>query len=226
MITLLIVESDLRFAKSIISTVVRNNEKMRLIDIVTTTEEAITAIKKYKPHLLIINSDIADMDKLEKVSYKPPFIAFTENPTKSAIKKYFLKTIDMKLVNKRVKQIIAENNFAQTQERLITDFAKLKFNFSRIGTAYLMECIMYSYKHKHTFLYDNLEKNIYPVIAKKHNTTAVNVKWVIVKSINEMYDRNCTENTLNNIADYFYFKSGIKPTAKIILSTFLAKLEC
>lgn len=226
MITLLIVESDLKFAKSIISSIVRSNDNMRLIDITTTTEEAISAIRKYKPHLLIINSDIVDMDQILKLRYKPPFVAFTENPTKSAIKKYFLKNTDIKLVQKKVKQIIAENSFAQTKEKIITDFAKLKFNFSRVGTTYLMECILYSYKHKKTFLYDNLEKNIYPIIGKKFNTSAVNVKWTIVKSINEMYDRNCSENSLSTVADYFYFTKGTKPTAKIILSTVLAKLQC
>lgn len=225
MITLLIVEYDLKFVKSIISTVVKNNDNMRLINICTTTDEAIHDIRKYKPHLLLINSDIVDMDKILKLKYKPPFLAFTDNPTKSAIKKYLLKNTDIKLINKKVNQLIAENSFAQTKERLVNDFAKLKFNFSRVGTTYLMESILYSYEHKKSFLYDNLEKNVYPVIAKKFNTSAINVKWVIVKSINEMYDRNCAENSLSTVADYFYFTNGVKPTAKIILSTFLAKLE-
>ena len=41
MVTLLIGDADLRFAKSIISTVVRNNERMRLIDITTNNDETI-----------------------------------------------------------------------------------------------------------------------------------------------------------------------------------------
>ena len=50
MVTLLIGDADLRFAKSIISTVVRNNERMRLIDITTNNDETINAIKNYRPH--------------------------------------------------------------------------------------------------------------------------------------------------------------------------------
>ena len=47
-----------------------------------------------------------------------------------------------------------------------------------------------------------------------------------VKSINEMYNRNCIDKTLNTVADFFYFTNDIKPTAKVIITTVLARLEC
>ena len=226
MVTLLIGDPDLKFAKSIISNIVKNNERMRLIDITTTEEETIKAIKEYTPHIAIINTDMVNMDLFKKIEHKPSIVPFTENDMKSAIKKYYLKNTNIKLIEKRVNELIRENDYAQTKEKVVNIFSKLKFNFSRSGTTYLMESILYSYEHKNSFIYENLEKYVYPEVAKKYNTSAVNVKWVIVKAINEMYNRNCTDNTLNTVADFFYFTNKVKPTAKVVLTTVLAKLDC
>ena len=79
--------------------------------------------------------------------------------------------------------MIDDNEFFETKEKIIHDFAMLKFNFSRTGTKYLMESILYSFEHRDEYLHENLEKNVYPVIAEKFNTNPKHVKWVIIKSI-------------------------------------------
>ncbi len=226
MVTLLIGDADLRFAKSIISTVVRNNERMRLIDITTNNDETINAIKNYRPHIAIIDTDMVNVDAFKKLEHVPSIIPFTENPSKSAIKKYYLKSTNIRLIEKRVNELIEQNDFAQTKEKIINIFSRLKFNFCRAGTKFLIESILYTYEHKNELLYENLEKMVYPIVAEKYNTSAINVKWVIVKSINEMYNRNCIDKTLNTVADFFYFTNDIKPTAKVIITTVLARLEC
>lgn len=225
MITLLIGDTDLDYAKKIISNVVKKNERLRLVDIVTSDNEALRAIKEYRPHLFVLNADVIDESKISKLEHAPKCIGFTENSDVSLVKKYLMKDANIKLLEKRINKVITENDFYQTKERIVHDFAMLKFNFSRAGTTYLMESILYSYKHRTEFLHNNLEKMVYPAIAKKFHTTPEHVKWLIIKSINEMYDRNNFDNTLKEMSNYFYYNNKVKPTAKVIISIFIAKLE-
>ena len=40
-----------------------------------------------------------------------------------------------------------------------------------------------------------------------------------------MYDRNYIENSLESVCNFFYFTNSLKPTAKVILTRMLVKLE-
>lgn len=225
MITLLIGDTDLNYAKEIISNIIKKNERLRLIDIVTSDKEAINAIKRYKPHFFILNADIFNIERIQKIEHAPKCICFTENEDLSLIKKYLMKNCNMKILEKRVNKLISENEFYQTKERIVHDFAKLKFNFSRVGTTYLMESIMYSYQHRQDYYHNNLERYVYTAVAEKYNTTPIKVKWLIIKSINEMYDKNYFEDSLKTVTDYFYYTNQVKPTAKVIIATFITKLD-
>ena len=225
MINLLIADSDQIFVKNIISKIVRKNERIRIVDIVSSTKEVLNVCKLTKPDIIIANVDIIDISKLNKIDYAPKLLLFTNSASIANSNSYFLKTSSIKSIEKKINEIISQKDLATAKNKVVSDFSKLKFNFSRIGTNLLIESILYSYENKESFIYENLEKNVYPEIAKRHNTTAINVKWVIIKSVNEMYDRNCIENSLDTVCSFFFYSNTIKPTAKIILTTMLVKLD-
>ena len=67
---------------------------------------------------------------------------------------------------------------------------------------------------------ENLNKNIYPVIAKKYNKTVNNVKCSITSATTSMF-YDCDETRLKN---YFNFYTVIKPKPKVVIHTILNKI--
>lgn len=225
MINLLIADSDLNFVKKIVNQIIRKNERIRLIDIASSTKEALDVCTSDKPQLIIINADIISSLEFTTLNYSPYFLFFTDSTSLANSNQYLLKSTNISGIEEKINKIISKKDIDKTKNKLINTFGNLKFNLSRVGTKFLIESILYSYETKDLYLYKNLEKNVYPEIAKRNNTTASNVKWVIIKSINEMYNRNYIENSLEYVCNFFYFTNYSKPTAKIILTTMLCKLD-
>ncbi len=69
-------------------------------------------------------------------------------------------------------------------------------------------------------LINNLEKDIYPVIAHRFGKSVGNIKGNIVKATNNMYNE-CEMEYLLNYFNYGYDK---KPTPKMVITTIINKL--
>lgn len=84
-----------------------------------------------------------------------------------------------------------------------------------------MESIVFIINNKnYNILLDNLEKNVYPIIANRHKKTTGNIKSNIVKATNNMYN-DCN---INYLLQYFQYKDDIKPTPKVVISTIINKV--
>lgn len=225
MINLLIVDSTSSFTKKLINQIIGKNERIRLLGIASSEKEALDICKYDAPQLIIVDVDTINISNLNNLDCKPYFLFFTNSDLYSNSSNYLLKTSNITLIEEKINKIISKIDVDRTKFEIINTFGKLKFNLSRIGTRFLIESILYSYETKDLNLYRNLEKNVYPEIAKRNNTTPSNVKWVIIKSINEMYDRNYIENSLESVCNFFYFTNSLKPTAKVILTRMLVRLE-
>ncbi len=102
-------------------------------------------------------------------------------------------------------------------ERVKEQIKKLKFEYANIGVKYIIESILLIKNDDSLY---NLQKDIYPIIAKKHNVSPNNVKWNINSCINKMYKNN----NIANINDYFGDGFNRRPTPKTIIFTILNKL--
>lgn len=225
MINLLIVDSTSSFTKKLINQIVGKNERIRLLGIASSEKEALDICKYDAPQLIIVDADNINVSSFNSLEYESYFLFFTNSDSYLDSNNYVLKTSDITFIEEKINKIISKIDVNKTKFEIINTFGKLKFNLSRIGTRFLIESILYSYETKDLNLYRNLEKNVYPEIAKRNHTTPSNVKWVIIKSINEMYDRNYIENSLESVCNFFYFTNSLKPTAKVILTRMLVKLE-
>lgn len=74
------------------------------------------------------------------------------------------------------------------------------------------------YEHGSEELLDNLEANVYKIIAYKNNKTINNIKTNIIKATSLAYI--CQKE--NKINEYFGFE--IKPTPKVVISTVIQKI--
>lgn len=97
-----------------------------------------------------------------------------------------------------------------------------KFEFIRIsmGYRYLIDAILICIKDQNAL--DNLNKNVFPKVAEKHNALSfMHIKWCIEQSIRTMY--NNTNSKI--ISSYFNLKENIKPSLKFFIYTIVSKIE-
>lgn len=117
--------------------------------------------------------------------------------------KFFTPKVDEEFIRKRVRKILE----------------KFNFDFKLIGTKYLLEAIVYSYLTRETYLFENLEKQIYPYVSQKYNVNPSNIKWAIIRSINNMKSKLPARDLHT-----FSLDNSEKITSKFIISEIVNKL--
>ena len=106
---------------------------------------------------------------------------------------YISESIDYISTRKSILKFISNINEKDLHHRIYQILDNLNFDFKLSGTNYLIHAISYSYINKDDYLYENLEKKIYPYVAKKFNISESNVKWSIVRSINNMNSKKSSK---------------------------------
>ncbi len=136
---------------------------------------------------------------------------------------YFTKPPNFDEIVRCLNNIVKERNCQEKEHTILKkidiELNHLHFNFSYNGTKYLKECI-YELYIKNELDFENLSKNIYPIIAKKHHKSANNIHTNIKQSVQSMCC-DCDENTINSYFNNTFF---VKPTVKEIIFTILNKL--
>ncbi len=110
-----------------------------------------------------------------------------------------------------------DNKNESIRKNIVEEIMKLKFELGNIGVQYIIETILLMKNDERLY---NLERDIYPIVAKKFGVSAKRVKWNINSSISAMY-KNCSYSVLKS---YFGYDSGRRPTPKIIIFTILRKI--
>lgn len=121
-------------------------------------------------------------------------------------------------ISEIVKNKIAQFNNSILLSKINKELEYIGYNLSYYGARYLAESIALIYNNYDSS--ENLNKNIYPVIAKKYNKTVNTVKGDIRSATNSMF-YECDETRLKN---YFNFYTVSKPKPKLVIYTVLNKL--
>ena len=228
MYNLLLIGDNFNSIKHVCNKIIGKIKNTRLIGIFIDFTEFNNFTTENKPDIIIIyNSNVKNISQIENLKYETTIIIISNY--KFEIKKYQNKIlISNKLtcekILKHLGTIIETKNINTINSIIINTLKNLKFDFKFLGTHYLLDCILYSYLHKDTYDYENLDKNVYPHIAKKNNTTPGNVKWAIIRAINNMY-LNHTTQSFHIVEDYFCISFPEKPTNKLVISMIVNKLK-
>ena len=161
--------------------------------------------EKYKKSIIILSNKISESDTTD-------LVASVLNDDED-ISKIYLKTSE--IVQNKFYKINKVDLLAKINKEL--EF--IGYNMSYTGTKYLSECIALIYANQDYS--ENLNKNIYPIIAKKYNKTINNVKCSITCATTSMF-YDCDETRLKN---YFNFYTIIKPKPKVVIYTILNKIH-
>lgn len=107
----------------------------------------------------------------------------------------------------------------EIKDKIYKELIELNYNYSYKGTKYLEETILEIYKMNIKFE-GNLEKEIYPIIAKRHQKKMDTIYGNIKFATNHMI-MDCKEEKLNQYLGHGYFE---KPKVKEIIFKGLSKI--
>ncbi len=214
MFNLLIVVEDLFLAKRLINCIGKIFSNIRLHSVAISIKEAIEILQESNIDIILLDLCFSDISVKKFINYihinnlciHKNSIICIENSYKSTINfnniPYIFDSIPnnayinflVKSIKRLINTKITELDSNIIKENINKYLHYLNFNFSHVGTKYLLDCIYetyYLYKH-HTI---NLQKDIYPIVAKKYNKSISNIKSCIFKSLNLMY-YDCDEKIL------------------------------
>ncbi len=220
MLEVVIISNNLLFISDIINNIFINSN-IKIIGLFSNANDSLNFISKHHPDIVILHSsDFPTLKKIIDNSYHPNIILLTNSLRSRNFSHilYLSTSTSHRTMKRSILSFINDKNVYKITIKIESLISKFNFNFSLNGTRYLIESIVYSYLNKNSYVCDNLEKKVYSQIAKKHNTTIYNIKWSIVRSINNMYFNNTT-SSMKKINSYFNLDPLEKPTAKIIIST-------
>lgn len=187
-----------------------NLEKISYILVIIDTNNDMEAINyKYLSNLQI-NNIVLLYDSLDNIDER-----VIED------KKFILKERSLENVKALLSYDTSDENESflvlYTKKRILNEIKGLKFEVTNIGVQYLIDCILLIKCNDALY---NLEKDIYPIVAKKYNVTSNKVKWNIYSCINNM-SRN---NSMERINRYLGFSYNRTPTPKVLIFTIVNKI--
>lgn len=240
MVNVLVVDDNFIFAKKIINILVSDNKNVRLCNVCTNGNEVMKLLSSKKENIDVILLDLklpnfSGLDILRYIEendleeYKNSIIVISgememiqklrNNPY---LYSFVGKSMGFELILKEINNLIEikENEKNSIDFKIHEEIKKLNYNFSYIGTKYMIEAILIMYNENQTADI-KLEKDIYSKISKKYKKSINNIKTNIINATDLMY-YDCNFEILKN---YFGISVDEKPTPKVIMNTILEKLK-
>lgn len=235
MLKLLIIEDNAEILKNLTNIIASNFSEIRLYSISFDGKSVLNLIENNIIDIIILDlklTGISGVDiikyieshKLDK--YKNSIIVFSGETQllnkiihSSYLYSYILKGNGFNTLLKDIKSLIQLKNLETLNIRIDTELKHLNYNFSYDGTKYLRETIIEIYKIKDHFD-GNLNKNIYPIIARRYHKKT-NTIYCDIKHATNLMTYDCNEQTLNSYLKKTYYS---KPKINDIIYTILNKL--
>lgn len=107
------------------------------------------------------------------------------------------------------------------KERISKLIMKMGYNFSHVGTKYLIETIEILYDENDLVMLKSVEKKVYSILAKRHTRNVSTIKSDIIKATNFMNEQALMRKRRQEV----FYESYEKLTPKGVINTVLLKLD-
>ncbi len=172
----------------------------KIFKITSDIDEIATVLKNHLVDFIIIDEKI---EKIEAIIQCIKYYSYDN--------RLFFLNNNVFLCIKEIKKIISNDfeNYNSLKHLISEELKKMNFNFSYVGTRYLVDVIYESYYRCENFDI-NLNSDIYPILSKKYNKTINNIKSNIHYSANMMYCETESSQLERKIGLCIDFKPKLK----------------
>lgn len=241
MINILIADDNIYYAKTLINIINNDiNDNIKVTHIAVDGRETLDILKNNSIDIILLDlimpiyDGLYILDKLkleQNDKYKQSIIVIsgeTDMLYKVNNQPYVYCVLDKvcsisKIIDK-IKELVdnkeQEKHINNVKDNIIKHLQYLNYNLSHKGTQYLIDSILLIYNRGDYDIF-NLQKCIYPAIAKIYNKSKHNIKCDINRANDYMY-RVCEKERLK---EYFKFFDNTKPTVKNVIYTILNKIS-
>lgn len=189
---LIIYSNDLELISKYCNNIFLQFNNLKLVGIANSEKDLSTLVDFFNPNIIFLaeKNKATLSSTLDKIENKIILCKNIKKYKNSKHNLYISENSNYLSIKELLVKFISNINENDLYQRIYQKLNKLNFDFELSGTNYLVHAISYSYINKNDYLFENLEKKIYPYVAKKFNTSESNVKWSIVRSINNMNSKN------------------------------------
>lgn len=238
MVNLLIVENDTEQCKNILNYVCKCGRNIKLHSIAFNEEDAIELIKGEDPDIILLDLNLPGFtsynilnyigkNDIEKYDNSIVLLCNRDVSAYNAVSSKFVnicyrKPVEMQVLLDRLEQLAVDKIYKldlnQVQNKIRNELQRLHYNFSLHGSKYLLELIyeLYNFRLKN-LNYDNLKRDVYPILAERYNKKPNTIKCDIAQATKHMLE-DCDQTVLLN---YFHYRTIEKPTVKEVIFTIL-----
>lgn len=244
MINVLLLEKDMIYGKQLINKLAAKNKDFRLCGITNNRKEAILILNRIKIDIVLVDLSLNECQKMIKLiderKYKNVYILILNknidiNIINDVLKKkainYIIKSNDISkdidnisslFISKETIQLSKKSKIKELKikEKIYKELKCLGYNLQHFGSKYLCETIYILYVAK-DYYDNNLERDIYPIIAKKFGKSVNNIKCNIKNATEIMYYENEEEKIMKYLGNCYF----MKPQPKKIILAILKKIQ-
>ncbi len=237
MLNILIAANDIKIIKRLTNEIIAENYNIRISRISTNENETINILNNMEIDVafldleMVKNSVNAMLEKLsdyKKENYRASIIilsdslnAIEEISKEHMIADYILKKSNSDEIIYKVNQVILNKDIEAKRREIVKELEYIKYNLKYKGTNYLIDAILQVYKNRKLTLINNLQSNVYPLIAEKYKESINTIRCNIRYATDCMY-YECDIKRLN---EYFRIVDDEKPTIKKVIYTVLNKIS-
>lgn len=210
MLNALVISKNINFIQSLLNDLSTSNLQIRVASISTTKSKTFEVLNSP-------NFKIVFLDKEVESDYPKAFVRNSKNIIVLSYKEGF------NLISPRnlrfLKELIEKSDLERRRAKVSRELEYIGYKFKYKGTHYLREAILQMLENRNTMI-DNLQTDVYPVIANMYNKTTLNIKSSINKATECMY----YECDAKRLEDYFKCGEDVKPTVKQVIFTVIGKI--
>lgn len=228
MFKLIVLNNDIEFVKNLCNHIFSEIPELQLSGFTSDFTEFEKLVAKVKPYIIMMDySDYIHSQYTKKSDFLKMKILFcnTKPSSKGSSKQLLIsKNSSLNEMKDLIKNFVSKENLRILRGKIIKLLENFQFDFKLLGTTYVLESILYCYENKTDYVFENLEKNVYPHVAIRCNTNADNVKWSIVRSVNAMNAR-IHMPIPKQLSNQLNLDVTEKTTAKQLISAIVTKLS-
>lgn len=239
MVNLLIADDNISFATNLMNYLNEKNDNVRVCYIAKSGRETLEFLNQKKDiDIVLLDLDMPELNGIEvlksiknKAKFEESFIIIsgrndliTKIYSKELIYSIIHKAIEMDNIIEKINKLIKHKENIKFQkrikEKIINELLYLGYDISYRGTKYLIIVIEYVVLSQNCHA-ESLERDVYPEVARRYNTSVHNVKSNINRANNSMY-YTCN---IEKLKEYFTFDIDMKPKIKTVINTVINKIS-